>query len=172
MTIYYDAYAGARQLNQMSNGFNLEKLFCIDYRHIDSVSWLLHDFTLGLFRHVLEGLGQVLLAERELANSPNLGVLIKPCQPQPMRRGTYCLTAKNAVDVGTHRLQVLLQLRVQSTALECNDLGSGIWVVGNWRAALRAEEAVDGFARGSLARPLLDRAIDRELVLGDDANQS
>jgi hypothetical protein len=53
---------------------------------------------------------------------------------------------RGTVEVATHRLQVLLQLRVKSASLEGNDLRGGIGVVGNGRAALGAEETVDAFA--------------------------
>lgn len=43
--------------------------------------------------------------------------------------------------------------------------------MGNGRAAVGAEEAVDSLARGSGAGPLLDWAVDGKLVLGDDDNE-
>ena len=43
--------------------------------------------------------------------------------------------------------------------------------MGNGRAALGAEEAVDVVARGTLARVFLDGALDGELVLGDDGDE-
>lgn len=46
----------------------------------------------------------------------------------------------------THRLQVLLDLSIESTCLERNDLRSSIGVVGDGRAALGAEETVDNVA--------------------------
>lgn len=38
-------------------------------------------------------------------------------------------------------------------------------------ATIRAEEAPDGLSRGALALPLLDGAVDSELVLGDDGDE-
>lgn len=43
--------------------------------------------------------------------------------------------------------------------------------MGNRRAALGAEEAVDGFAGAALAGPCLDGAIDGQLGLGHDGDQ-
>jgi hypothetical protein len=91
-----------------------------------------------------EGLGQVLLAEGELADGPDLGV----------------------------RLEGLLNLGVEGAGLEGDDLGGGVGVVGNGRAAVGAEEAPDGLAGGALALPLLDGAVDGELVLGNDGDES
>lgn len=73
---------------------------------------------------------------------------------------------------GTYRLQGLLNLSVQGTGLDSNDLGGGIGVVGNGRATLGAEEAVDSVAGRSLTRPFLDGTVDGQLVLGDDGDQS
>lgn len=47
----------------------------------------------------------------------------------------------------TYRLQVLLDLGVQSTSLQSDDLGGSVRVVGNRGATLGAEDAVDGMAR-------------------------
>lgn len=71
----------------------------------------------------------------------------------------------------THRLQGLLDLGVEGAALERDDLRGRIRVVGDRGAALGAEDAVDGVARGALAGPGLGRAVDLELVLGDDADE-
>lgn len=46
----------------------------------------------------------------------------------------------------TYRLEVLLQLSVQGTGLESDDLGSGIGIVGDGGTALGAEESVDNVA--------------------------
>jgi hypothetical protein len=102
-----------------------------------------HRAATALLGHVGEGLGQVLLAEGELADGPDLGV----------------------------RLEVLLNLRVEGTGLQGNDLGGGIGVVGYGRAAVGAEEAPDGLAGGALALPLLEGAVDGELVLGDNGDE-
>ena len=74
--------------------------------------------------------------------------------------------------VSTYRLESLLDLRVQSTTLQCNDLGGRIGIMGNGRATLRAEDAVDSLAGGTLASPALGGAVDGQLGLGDDGNQS
>lgn len=72
----------------------------------------------------------------------------------------------------TYRLQVLLDLSVQSTSLQSDDLGGSIGVVGNGRATLGAEDTVDGMARRSLAGPSLGGAVDSQSGLGDDSDQS
>jgi hypothetical protein len=76
------------------------------------------------------------------------------------------------VGEATHRLQLLLDLGVQSPGLEGNDIGSSIGVVGNGRAALGAEEAMDGVSGGGGAGPLLDGTVDGEGGLGDDGDES
>jgi hypothetical protein len=104
-----------------------------------------HILTLySLLRHVLEGLGEVLLAERQLSNGPDLGI----------------------------RLEVLLDLGVKGTSLQSDDLRGGIGVVGNGRTALGAEKTVDNVARRSLGAGVgLDGAVDGELVLLDNSNE-
>lgn len=72
----------------------------------------------------------------------------------------------------TYGLQGLLDLSAQGTGLESDDLGSGIGIVSDRRATLRAENAVDSVAGGALARPLLGRTVDGQLVLGNDRDQS
>lgn len=76
------------------------------------------------------------------------------------------------VGEATDRLQLLLNLGIESAGLEGNDLGSSIGVVGDGRAALGAEEAVDGVSGGGGAGPLLDGAVDGEGGLGDDGDES
>lgn len=92
-----------------------------------------------LLGHVLESLGKGLLAERKLANGPDLGVLLW---------GQISIDANNlGLDCrGTYRLEVLLDLGVESTGLQSDDLRGGIGVVGDGRAALGAEETVDNVA--------------------------
>lgn len=91
-----------------------------------------------------EGLGQVLLAEGELADGPDLGI----------------------------RLEVLLQLSLESTSLEGDDLGGGIGVVGDGGATLGAEETVDDLSGGALGAGVgLDGAVDGELVLENDSDE-
>lgn len=74
--------------------------------------------------------------------------------------------------LSTYGLEVLALLVVEAAALESNDLWGSVGVVGNGRAALRAKEAVDGLARGSGARPLLDGAVDGQGILGDNDDES
>lgn len=71
----------------------------------------------------------------------------------------------------TNRLQVLLDLGVEGTGLERNNLRGSIGVVGNGRAALGAEESVDGVSRSGRAGPLLDGAVDGEGGFGDDGDE-
>lgn len=71
----------------------------------------------------------------------------------------------------SHRLEVLPDLGVESAALESDDLGGRVGVVGDGRSAVGAEESPDGLARAALALPLLDGAVDGQLVLRDDANE-
>ena len=92
---------------------------------------------------MLEGVGQALLAEGQLADGPDLGV----------------------------GLERLLDVAVERAALEGDDLGRRVRVVGDRGAALGAEEAPDALAGAALALVLLDGAVDGELVLGDDADE-
>lgn len=71
----------------------------------------------------------------------------------------------------TYGLQGLLDLGVKGAALEGNDLGGRVGVVGDGAAALGAEDAVDVLAGGALASPGLGGALDGELVLGDDDDE-
>lgn len=77
-----------------------------------------------------------------------------------------------AHDQGTYRLQILLDLAVEGTSLEGDDFRGGIGIVGNGASTLGAEQPPDGVAGGTLALPLLHGAIDGELVLGDDGDES
>lgn len=72
----------------------------------------------------------------------------------------------------TYRLKVLLDLSVQSTSLQSDDLRGRIGVVSNGRATLRAEDTVDSIARRALARPGLGGTVDGQRVLGNDGDQS
>lgn len=75
--------------------------------------------------------------------------------------------------IGTHRLEVLLDLGIEGTSLQGDDLRSGIGVVGDGRTALAAEETVDNVAGRALGTGVgLDRAVDGELVLFDNSNES
>jgi hypothetical protein len=44
--------------------------------------------------------------------------------------------------------------------------------MGDRRAAVGAEQTVDGLARGASASPLLDGTVDGELGLGDNGDKS
>ena len=71
----------------------------------------------------------------------------------------------------THRLQGLLDVRIESATLDRNDLLGGIGVVGDGGAALGAEQAMHVFARAAGLCVALDGAGEVHLVLGDDADQ-
>lgn len=108
----------------------------------------------------------MLLAERQLAHSPDLRVLqLNVSSNIPLE-----VKDNSQGSVSTYRLKVPLDLRVQRACLEGNDLRSGIGIMGNGRATFRAEDAVDVEARRSLAGVPLDRALDDEFVLGDDGD--
>jgi hypothetical protein len=92
---------------------------------------------------MLEGMGQGLLAEGQLADSPDLRV----------------------------RLQVLLDFRVERTGLDGDDLWCRVGVVGNGAAAVTAEPAPDAVAAAAFAFPLLQGPLDGELVLGNDSDK-
>lgn len=79
---------------------------------------------------------------------------------------------KGGTKKNTHGLEVLLDLGVQGTSLERNDLRSRIGVVGDGRAAVGAEQAPDRLSGAARALPLLDRTLDGQLVLGDDGDES
>lgn len=71
-----------------------------------------------------------------------------------------------------YRLQGLLDLGVERAALESDDLGRGIRVVGDGRAAVAAEPTPHRLAGGPGAFPLLDRAAHGEGGLRDDNDES
>jgi hypothetical protein len=71
----------------------------------------------------------------------------------------------------TYRLEVLLVLDAQGATRQSNDRGRGIGVVGDWRAAVGAEDAVDVLSGRALASPALGGAFDGQLVLGDNDNE-
>lgn len=93
---------------------------------------------------MLERLLEVLLAEGKLADSPDLGV----------------------------GLQRLLDIGRESTGLQGDDLRSGIGIVGDGGATLRAEDAVDGVAGATLTSPALGGAVEGQLILGDNSDES
>lgn len=72
----------------------------------------------------------------------------------------------------TYRLEVLLDLSVQSTSLQSDDLRGRIGVVGNGRATLGTEDAVDSVARRAFAGPGLGGTVDGQRCLGNDSDQS
>lgn len=129
---------------------------------INIIKGIIYIKTLPLLGHVSEGLREVLLAEGELADSPDFGVL------DPI--SNVCeIHAKER----TYGLEVLLQLSVEGAGLEGNDLGGGIGVVGDGGTALGAEESVDDVAGRALGAGVgLDGAVEGELVLLDDSDES
>lgn len=120
-----------------------------------------------------EGLGQLLLAEGQLADGPDLGVLRRKTSRLVANPTIYRAAQKSMAwdEVITYWLQGQLDGRVEGAGLEGNDLGGRVRVVGDGRATLGAEDAVDGLARAAFAGPALGRALDRELVLGHDRDE-
>lgn len=111
---------------------------------------------------MLKGLGKVLLAEGKLAGSPDLDLLYI----------VSVIVQIQIIAMVTYGLQSLLDLSVEGTGLDSNDLGGGVGVVGDRRATLGAEDAVDSVAGRTLTSPALGGAIDGQLVLGHDGNES
>lgn len=72
----------------------------------------------------------------------------------------------------TNRLQELLNLAIESAGFENANGSVTCRLVGDGRAALGAEESVDIVSRVGLAGPLLDGAVDGQLVPGDDGDES
>lgn len=70
-----------------------------------------------------------------------------------------------------YRLEVLLDLGREGAGLEGDDLWCGVGVMGDRGATVGTEETPDGFAGRALALPLLDGAVDGELVFGDDSDE-
>lgn len=118
---------------------------------------------------MIEGFLKVLLAERKLADSPNLGVL--QGEEESISRPASMSPSIRDRDL-TYRLECLLDLGVQSACLQRNDLGCRIRVMSNRRATFRAEDAVDGVARRSLTSPALGGAFHSESGLRDHRHQS
>jgi hypothetical protein len=117
-----------------------------------------------LLGHVLEGVGEALLAEGKLAHGPDLGVLTVHLSVHVQYVHYVCSP--------TYRLQVLLDLGVESTGLQSDDRGSSLGVVGDGRATLGAEDAVDGLSGAAIAGVGLGGTGDSQRVLGDDGDQS
>lgn len=115
---------------------------------------------------MLKGLGKVLLAEGKLAGSPDLDVLYIVSVIVQVQ------IIAQIIALVTYGLQSLLDLSVEGTGLDSDDLGGGIGVVGDRRATLGAEDAVDSVAGRTLTSPALGGAIDGQLVLGHDGNES
>lgn len=72
----------------------------------------------------------------------------------------------------THRLEVLLDLRVECPSLYGDDLGCGIRIMSDGGSALGAEETPDCIAGRARALPLLDGSVDGQLLLGNDGDES
>jgi len=85
----------------------------------------------------------VFLAERKLADGPDLGV----------------------------RLQLLLDRRIESACLHGDDFRRCVGVVRDWAAAFRAEDSVHSFAGAAQAGVALGGALEGELVFGDDGDE-
>jgi hypothetical protein len=124
-----------------------------------------------LVRHALEGLSKVLLAEGKLALCPDFGVLRGKKVISPTSQSHADHLRLYARIGNTYRLESLLDLSIQSTSLQSDDLGSRIGVVSNGRATLGAEDTVDGVTGAALASPALDGAVDGQLVLGNNSDQ-
>lgn len=109
---------------------------------------------------MLKWLGQVFLAERQLANGPDLGILFRSV-----------VSRARGIRGQAHRLERLLDIAVQRASLDGNDFRGRIGVMGNGRAALRTEDTVDSMARRAVAGVLFGRAINSQLGLGNDGNK-
>lgn len=72
----------------------------------------------------------------------------------------------------THRLQILLDIAVQGSCLDGDNLRGRIRVMGDGRATLRAEQTVDIVAGRALAGVFLDGTVNGQLGLGDNSHQS
>jgi hypothetical protein len=71
----------------------------------------------------------------------------------------------------TYRLQGFLDLTVQRSGFDGDDLGGRIGVVGDGRTALGAKDTMHGFARATRACPALGGTLHGELVLGHDGDE-
>lgn len=98
----------------------------------------------SLFRgHVLKDFLEVLLAEGQLADSPDLRI----------------------------GLEGLLRFRLERATLDGDDIRRRLRVVRDRGPALGAEDTVHCLAGRSDARPALNRPVDRQLVLEDDDHE-
>lgn len=86
-------------------------------------------FGVCLLRHMLERLSQVLLAERKLANGPDLGVL----------EGIQISMGPIPRDRSTYWLEGFLDLRVQSTSFQSDNFWGRVGIVRDGRATFRTE---------------------------------
>ena len=84
----------------------------------------------GLLGHVHKRLLEVLLAEGKLGLRPNFGVLYAA----RLDESAHAITSRVPDD--SYRLEGLLDLDVEASSLESDDLGSTLRVVGDGRAAL------------------------------------
>ena len=115
----------------------------------------------------------MLLAEGQLADSPDLGILDTPSKSATISRRKSRKTGKGQqLGVGkTYRLQGLLDLLGEGPGLDGDDGRRGLGIVGNVRAALAAEDAVHGLARGADVGVALGGARDGHLVLLEDSDE-
>lgn len=126
-------------------------------------------------------MGEILLAEGQLSISPDLGVLNASEQQSISNRASIWHVTRKP-DTGhmeskgrgfsAYGLELLLVLEAEGTALEGNDLGLRVWGVGNGRAALGAEDAVDVLLGATGLGEALGGTFDRDLVLEDDDYES
>lgn len=136
--------------------------------HLVSIIVVIVVVTHLLRRHMLERVRQLLLAEGKLSNRPDLGVLPSssslalPSPPSPL--------PPTNTNRGTYRLEILLDLIIETSALERND-GRAVGCVSDRRPALGAEPPVDGVSAVGGSLPLLEGAFDLELVLEDDGDE-
>lgn len=84
---------------------------------------------------------------------------------------SMCQHTERTVFSSTYRLQSLLDLRVEGSGLDGNDLRSGFWVMGDGRTAFRAKDTVNWMAGRALPSPALDWALNRQLGLGDNGDE-
>lgn len=73
--------------------------------------------------------------------------------------------------VGTHRLQLLLNLHIQGPCLHGDNIRSDIGIVCDWRTTLGAEDSVDSVAGAAHAGPALGRSLNFDFGLGNYCNE-
>ena len=74
--------------------------------------------------------------------------------------------------VGTHRLQLLLDLHIQCSCLHGDNIGGGIGIVCDWGATLGAKDPMNGFTGAAHARPAFGRTLDLDFSLRNYRNKS